>query len=458
MAKYNTLVESLSPAELKALQWKKLKYHLDYLYKNNGFYRRLWDSKGTHPDQITGPEKFRELVPIIRKTDLLNDQQENPPFGSRIGVKPVQLAGVYWTSGTSGIGQELYGHTTADTLYYGQTWTHGLYWQGVRRGHRFFNSFPGSVGQLAGPDSMVRGLMLLGANAFHIGTAPTEDKLRHMKRFSPEHLATVPAYLQRLTAACEEKGWLPREVFPELKSIVLATEAYSIPWAEHMEEIWGCRIHEMYGSTQQGGGVAFTCEVGSVKDSQYSQMHLLEHLSYIEILDPLTREPVKEGEEGEVILTAFSREASSLVRFATDDKTVYLPGGTCSCGRPFASFLAGNIARYDDMLKIKMVNVWPAAIEAVLFTYPEIAEYQGRVCFNEAGQEQAILTIEYKADVPAERRLALKPELETTIRSRVGVFMEIAEAQSMLPRFEFKVRRWTDERKLGRQRVFYTAN
>jgi phenylacetate-CoA ligase len=328
----------------------------------------------------------------------------------------------------------------------------------VRRGNRYFNFFPGSVGQLAGPDSMARGLMLLGANSFHPGTAATEDKLRHLKRFGPEHLGTVPAYLQRLTAACEEKGWLPREIFPELKSVVLATEAYSIPWAEQMEQIWGCKLHEMYGSTQQGGGIAFTCEAGSVTGGQYGQMHLLEHLSYVEILDPQTGEPVGEGEEGEVILTTFSREASSLVRFATDDKAVYLPGGSCDCGRPFAALLAGNIARYDDMLKIKMVNVWPAAVEAVLFAYPEIAEYQGRVCFNEAGQEQAVITIEFKLDVPAERKQLLKPELETALRDRVGVHMEIVEAAAMLPRFEFKVRRWTDERKIGRQRVFYTTN
>lgn len=262
MAYYNPLIETLSVDELKALQWKKLKYQLEYVYHTNPFYRQLWDRHAVKPEDICSPEDYRTRVPLIRKHDLLEDQEENPPFGTRIGVAPEQLVGLHWTSGTSGIGQELYGHTTADTLYYGQTWTYGFYWHGVRRGNRFFNCLPGSVGQLAGPDSMTRSLMLIGANALHLGAQSTEEKIQQMLRFSPQHLATVPAYLQRLTSACEEKGVVPHEAFPALQSIVLAAEAYSVEWAKWMEEQWNCPIQEMYGSTQQGGGLAFTCEHG----------------------------------------------------------------------------------------------------------------------------------------------------------------------------------------------------
>ncbi len=457
MAQYNPVIESLSVEDLAALQWKRLKYHLEYTYNHNNFYHQRWQQIGLKPDNIQSPQDYRERVPLISKQDLLADQQENPPFGTRLGVAPEQLAGIYWTSGTSGIGQELYGHTTADSLYYGHTWGHGLYWHGVQRGDRFFNCWPGSVGQLAGPDSMTRGLILLGANAIHIGTQTTDDKIKNMLKYQPQHLGIVPAYLQRLTAACEELGKLPRELFPEIKSILLATEAYSPDWAVHMEELWGGKIQEMYGSTQQGGGLAFTCELGGVHEGRPGQMHILEHLSMVEILHPQTREHVSPGEEGELVLTTFSREASTLVRFATDDKVVYLPGGGCSCGRPFAAFQAGNIARYDDMLKIKMVNVWPVAVDTALFGFEEVAEYQGRVFLNESGQEQVMVKIEYKPGVPTERRQLLKPLLEATLQSQVGVRMDIEESETALPRFEFKVRRWTDERKLGRQRVFYTA-
>lgn len=458
MTHYNPAIETLSVDELKALQWKKLQYQLEYVYHHNLFYRRLWDRHHVKPSDIHSPEDYRVRVPLLHKQDLLEDQLEAPPFGTRMGTAAEQLVGLYWTSGTSGIGQELYGHTTADSFYYGHTWTYGLHWHGVRRGNRFFNCWPGSVGQLAGPDSMTRGLMLIGANALHIGTQSTEEKLRQMLRFSPQHIAAVPAYLQRLTAACEEKGMVPREAFAELQSIVLATEPYSVDWAKWMEELWGCAIQEMYGSTQQGGGLAFTCEHGAVIDGQHGFLHMLEHLSYVEILDPHTRQPVQPGEEGEIILTTMNRDASALVRFATDDKAVYLPGGACSCKRPFAAFQAGTIARYDDMLKIKMVNIWPAAVDALLFAYPEIAEYQARVFLDEGtSHERVEVTVEWKPGVLAERTALLQSELEVCLQQRIGVRMEVVEADSPLPRFEFKVRRWTDERKLGRQRVLYTA-
>jgi phenylacetate-CoA ligase len=457
MAYYNPTVETLSVTELRDLQWRRLRKHLTATYHTNAYYRRLWDAHGAHPHKITSPEAFRALVPVLHKQDLLADQQSAPPYGERVGASPQELVGIYWTSGTSGIGQEFYGHTAFDALYYGHTWTHGLYWSGVRRGRRYFNTWPGSVGQLAGPDSFTRGLMELGAQAFHVGTLPTEEKVRKMVQWSPQHIATVPAYLQRLTVACAEAGIDPREAFPELESIMLATESYSVDWAQRMEDAWGTRLAEMYGSTQQGGGVAFTCERGVAENGEATQMHILEHLTYVEILDRETREPVGDGEEGELVLTTFSRDASTLVRFATDDKVIRRDGGTCPCGRPFASFVAGNVVRYDDMMKIKMVNVWPSAIDEALLLRPEVAEYQGRVFLADNGQEAVDVVIEYKPDVPAASRGALCAEFEQVLLQRCGVRMAVAESSEMLPRFEFKVRRWTDERKAGRSRVFYTV-
>ncbi|GAC1408422.1 MAG: phenylacetate--CoA ligase [Candidatus Velthaea sp.] len=457
MARYSPRIENASIDELQTLQWNKLKYHLAHAYATNAFYRARWDRSGVHPDDITDPRAFRERIPLICKADLLEDQQTTAPFGTRMGFEDSKLSGVYWTSGTSGIGQEIYGHTSIDTAYYAQTWSHGLYWQGVRRGHIFANTWPGSVGQLAGPDSLARGLMMLGANTFFLGTQSTEDKIKYMRRFSPQHIAAVPAYLQRLTAALAEAGSTPREAFPRLQSIVLATESFGVEWAQHMEELWGCKLHDMYGSTQQGGGLAFTCEHGAVRDGTAGHMHVLEHLSYVEVLDRETREPVGPGEDGELILTTLNRDSSTLVRFATDDRVQFLPRGDCSCGRPFMSFRAGTVARYDDMIKIKMVNVWPAAVDALVLMRPEVAEYQGRVFTDEDGSEKVGVAIEYGTDVPADRRRAVERELQVILRERVGVYMECSEAPEALPRFEFKVRRWTDDRKLGRRRVLYTV-
>lgn len=455
---YNPFIEKLTREELKALQWKKLKYQLEYQYHKNPFYRRLFDQHRVKLDEIRTPEDFRNKVPTISKKDLLKDQQENLPFGSRTWVDPKKLVGLYLTSGTSGIGQEVYGRSEADQAYAGQTWAMGLHWSGVDRGDICYNMWPGSVGQLAGPDSLTRSLAVLGVLAMHVGSQNSKDKLKTMLRFTPHQMTIVPAYLTRMTVLCQEMGIDPRKDFPHLKSIMMATEAFSTSWVEKMEEFWGAKLFEMYGSTQQGGGLAFTCEHGVLHNGRRGHVHILEHMSYVEVLDRETREPVGPGEEGEIFITNLDREASPLIRFATDDKVVFLPHQTCSCGRPFDAFEAGTTARYDDMIKIKSVNVWPSAVEAVLFDHDEVEEYRGKVYMSEQGEEKVLLTVEFKKEVPASRKKELIPLLENAIRQNVGVRMEIEEALEPLPRFEFKVRRWTDERIQGRERILYTTN
>jgi phenylacetate-CoA ligase len=107
MAQYSPAIETLSVDELAASRWQKLRYHLEHTYRTNAFYRRLWERHGVRPEDIRTLDDYRERVPLVRKQDLLDDQQETPPFGTRIGVPPEQLVGIYWTSGTTGIGQEL---------------------------------------------------------------------------------------------------------------------------------------------------------------------------------------------------------------------------------------------------------------------------------------------------------------------------------------------------------------
>lgn len=454
---FNPRLEQLSREEMKHLQWKKLKFLLEHQYARNPFYRNLFDQHNIKPDDIRNFDDFRNKVPRINKQDLIADQKANPPFGSRTWMKKEQLIGLYTTSGTSGLGQEVYGRSRADQEYAGQTWAMGLHWSGVDRGDTCYNTWPGSAGQLAGPDSLTQSYVHLGVLSMHVGTQRSGDKLKMMLRFRPNQITIVPAYLTRLSVLCTEMGIDPRKEFPDLKGIMLATECYSTAWVEKMEAFWGAKLYEMYGSTQQGGGLGFTCEHGVLHNGTRGHIHIFEHMSYVEVLNRETGEPVNPGEEGEIVLTNLDREAAPLIRFSTDDKVVFLPHHTCSCGRAFDAFEAGSIARYDDMIKIKAVNVWPAAIESILFNYDEVEEYRGKVYMEENGTEDVLISLEFKSFVSEDRKQEMICSLEDQIRHKVGVRMKITEAKESLPRFEFKVRRWTDERSKDRDRIFYTA-
>jgi phenylacetate-CoA ligase len=436
----------------------RLRDQLSYVYGHSPFYRKRFEAARLHPDDIRSLRDFRQL-PLLTKKDLLSDQAEHPPYGARLCVPEDKITMLILTSGTSGIGQEVYAMTRMDVEFGGSAWANWFYRCGLRKGDQLLLTWP--LGTNSGPQGAFLGAYKLGANVLPIAPYDTHSKLHtYMLRFSPAGMVVTPAYLSHLTVLCEELGIAPKEKFPKLKAIMIATEAYPISWAQRMEALWGARLFELYGNTQQGGLAAGVCEAGVIPGGdRRGCLHMDEWNALYEILDPETGEPVKPGEEGELVLTNLFREGSPLVRFRTNDRVRFLPYDACLCGRPTNCIEAGTIARYDDMIKIRTQNVWPEAVDATIFAHPEIEEYQGRVYVDERGREQVDVRIEFKSrPLTDEAKGQILADTAAELRRVVGVSMNLTEAPSgSLERFVFKTRRWTDERKQGLARVLHTA-
>lgn len=445
---FNPSVERLSREGLLGLQARRLRQQVAYLWQNNAFYRRRWQAAGVSPDQIQTVADYVARVPLIRKADLIADQEAQPPFGERLGVPRDALILTHITSGTSGKGQEAYGVTNADLHYGGQCWAYGLHWAGVRKGDTTFNLFP--FGTFAAGTSFHEGARMLGTNNFSVAVLyDTRTLLERMRRFAARFVIVTPPYLLRLVAQAREFGHRLPDDFPDLRAIMVATEPYPIPWALDMQALWGATLHEMYGSTQQLTQLASTCELGAVPNGRRGFLHALEHLTLVEVLDPQTERQVAPGEAGELVISTLGREASPVMRYATGDRVTWLDERHCPCGRPFAGFEAGTISRYDDMLKIKGVNVWPAAVDAVVLARPEVDEYNARVYIAEAGREEVVVSVEFVPDLPAERQPAILQELERELHYQTGLHMRVDCPPGGVRRFEFKSRRWLDERQQG---------
>jgi phenylacetate-CoA ligase len=113
-----------------------------------------------------------------------------------------------------------------------------------------------------------------------------------------------------------------------------------------------------------GPGVAFECQ-------EQNGLHIWEDYFIVEIIDPVTLEPVPDGELGELVLTTINREAMPLLRYRTRDLTRILPG-TCPCGRRHRR-LARLQGRSDDMIILKGVNIFPIQIEKILLKFKELS-------------------------------------------------------------------------------------
>lgn len=447
----NPMIERMSRKELEDLQLQKLRRQLGYVYRSNTFYRKRLDAAGVKPEDIHSLDDFSERVPFVSKDDFVRDQEEHPPYGERLGVARDKVSQVHLTSGTSGLGQEVYGRTRADVELMGTGWMHNFQWSGVVKGDVAVNMIP--IGTYAAGWSIMQGFFKMGLTSFHLHGMDGPRKLQLMERFKPQYIWATPPYLTRLTVLARESGIDPRRAFDTLKSITVATEAFPVSWAQEMEEVWGTRLHEMYGSTQGDGLVAATCERGAIPAGERGSLHVIEQHFLVEVLDPADGRHVRSGDEGELILTGLDAEASPVIRFRTRDRVRFLGYDTCDCGRPFNIWESGTITRYDDMLKIRGMNVWPSAVDAVVFGHKEVDEYVGLLTIDTAGREQALIQLALKPEAaglaPSDRQ-GLLASIGEGIKTATGVSMEIREApRAELPTFEFKSRRWSDQRQQG---------
>jgi phenylacetate-CoA ligase len=440
--------------EILAQQWNLLSDQLHRLARTNPFYARRLQAAGADPARVTSLEAFRTLVPLCTKRDLLADQAAAPPFGTRVGVPDDEGVEVCFTSGTSGVGQEVYGHTELDVEHAAATLADGLSWCGLVPGDRIYSMAPLStlsMGQL-----LVQAIRIGRYQPFHTFVLDSAAKLDLMRRFPPSAMVLTPAHLARLMSICQAEGFRPSEAIPDMKAIVLAGQSYPVELVQRAEEFWGAKVFDMYGSTQ-GKAVAATCELGAARDGRRMGLHLAEHHNLIEIVDPDSGEPVAPGEEGLVILTNLRTEGSPLLRFRTDDKVRYL-GTDCACGRRSMMIEAGSISRYDDMMKVRGMNIWPQAVDDVMFSDDLVDEYVGVISMDSAQLEQ--IDIRYAlapgAALPEEGRAALAGRLSARLKAQTNVTCRLLEvARDELPVFEFKAVRWTDHRQSDLQKKIW---
>ena len=100
------------------------------------------------------------------------------------------------------------------------------------------------------------------------------------------------------------------------------------------------------------------------------------------------------------------------------------------------------MSRADDMVCVRGVNIYPAAIEAAVRAVPDVTEYRATV---QSTGTLGTLSVEIEVGVadPATVTALVKSKLRDTLGLTVPV---IAAALGTLPRFDMKARRFIVER------------
>jgi phenylacetate-CoA ligase len=217
--------------------------------------------------------------------------------------------------------------------------------------------------------------------------------------------------------------------------IVAGEPGGSIPSTRgRIEQAWGARVIDHHGLTETGP-VSFECWENP------GFLHLNEGEFICEVRDPLTGAPAPDGQRGELVVTNLGRTASPVIRYRTGD-IVVKRSERCSCGRTWARLERGILARIDDMVNIRGVNVYPTSIESVVRAIPEIVEFRSTV-----SQTGAMRTLSIEIEIEDGRDSnAASITLVRQLRSALGLTVPVRIAdRGTLPRFEMKARRFVVE-------------
>lgn len=439
---FNRRIETLDHGRLEDIQVRLLRDVLEAAGTNPFWSRRLGEA-GLEPERISSLSDLSRLS-LVRKADLLEDQRAHPPFGSRFHVD--EVASFRETSGTSGHGQEIHAQSTYEFEASALPFAPMYRWAGLQPGDRLAQTMGLSL--QTGGQVQTRGAERYGLNVLNLAPYPSEKKLALIKRYQPHGLVATPSYVNRLRFLAREMGIDFRRDVPSLRAAFIAAEPYSHRWAEDVQAELGLQIiSEQYGFTPVGV-IAFSCEAGvtGVSGGHRNVLHASPLDVYMEILDPISGESVNYGETGEVVVTSLNRRDNPLIRYGSGDRARRMHRDACACGRAFDGIESGTVARFDDMMKVRGINLWPEVVDEVILSHDQVEEYRGSVNASQDGREQILIEVEFISGLPHEARPDLVASLSERVQEKIGLKVDLREAQERLPRFEFKSRRWHDRR------------
>ncbi len=433
---WNEKIETLPPDELKSLQWRRLKEQLQYNYDNSAYYREeKFHKAGLTPQDIKSFADFQK-IPLMTKDEHRWTQEESlRRFGHPYGLitcAPVEkIIRINSTSGTTGR-PTLYTLTKNDIDVLNEMHARKYWRTGLRPGNIVLQAL--SLSMFTGGLPLSDGLQAMGLCVVPVGIeGGTKRVLDFILLTRPDVIIATPSFGEYLI---EQTPRLTGRDAGDLgiRWFYCAGEpGAGIPsLRKKLQEGFGAKVFD-----HTGGGHAFhgiSCDV-----EPYPGMHFVspDHC-ILELVDPASKDSVAmiDGAVGEMVFTFIGWEGGPFMRYALGD-LIQIFTGPCACGWPEMRFKI--LGRADDMLIIKGVNIYPAALKSVVGEFVPRTTGALRILLDRPGPlvtPPLRVKVEFGAEnLTEEEKHKLKEELTAQIRDqlRVNPQIELVPPQS-LPR------------------------
>jgi phenylacetate-CoA ligase len=304
----------------------------------------------------------------------------------------------------------------------------------VAAGDRVF--FPFSFGPFLGFWAGFEAAWQMGLHAIPGGGMSSQMRLALLDGVGATVICCTPTYALRLAEVAAEHG-RPSLVRGSVRVLIVAGEpGGSIPATRaRIEQSWGARVIDHHGLTEVGP-LSFECWDAP------GFLHVNEGEFICEVLDPLTGLEASYGQPGELVVTNLGRTASPVIRYRTGDVAVKW-AEPCPCGRTWLRLRGGILARADDMVNVRGVNVYPASVEAVVRHFDDVVEFRSIV--SRAGALRS-LRVEIEVAATAGDPATRASDVAAALREALGLTVPVTVVDAgTLPRFEMKASRFIVE-------------
>jgi len=431
---YHPKIELMDREDLEKLQGSRLKDRVKRVYERSKFYRDKFDRAGIKPEDIKSLKDITKL-PFTHKDEIRKAQEKYGKFGGLTCADPKDWRELHPSSGTTGrpVGT-LWTERDIENI---TDFTARLMWaQGVRPGDVIQNGF--SYGLWVAGLAVHYAAHKLGCFLIPMGATSSDRQIEMFQQWGSDVFFATPSFAMYILEKMKAKGIGPDDIHLRIGSFGGEAGAEVESTRRKLEEGLGIDAYDIYGLAEIGPTMAAECEAKA-------GLHWTEDHHLVEIVDPETGEPLKEGEEGVLVITHLTREGTPLIRYWTNDKAILIKE-KCECGRTHARSPGGILGRADDMVIYKGAKFYPSQVENVVRAFDKAGdEFLIRLEKDARGLDICTVVVEL-LDKSAKREI-LEQELKGRLKSALNVTPEVEFVEpGTLKRTEFKAKRVIDNR------------
>lgn len=353
---YKTRGTNLTLDDLRDYQFKKIQETIDYVKKNSSFYREKFKDIGSN--SIKNFNDFAKKVPFTSSEELANKPSDFLCVPQYMVSRIITLK----TSGTLGNRKRIFFtendlERTIDFFHNGMKYL-------VSKGDRVLILMPGNYYGSIG-DLLKKGLERLGCDGIILG--PVEDCLKVLDIINSENINCIVGIPVQIYQLARFKIAYAQYRGIKLKSVLMSADYVPYTIRKVVGDAFACTVFTHYGMTEMGfgGGVECRCTAG---------YHLREGDLYFEIIDPISKEVLPWGNEGEIVFTTLTREGMPLVRYRTGDCGKFSKKRCkCSSFLPRMNYVMGRIS---EEIKIEDTIINIGILDEAMFTIENLLDYR----------------------------------------------------------------------------------